>query len=193
MTPPPWRLTGRGLFALYAKSSAGRAGALVLVQYASSPVGPYDELMWLDLPARPWGNPVIRRIVVSQEASMTWGRRNWAIPKTLALFEWSTPNRVQVTAATGQLIAQLGFSESPWSVPGNLRWLPAPWRTLDQPALDGSGRVLTTPTGQGWLGLARLSRCDASGVSGLTADHQPLVAITVPEFTLLFPDGIQKP
>ncbi|MFD1729998.1 hypothetical protein ACFSC4_01010 [Deinococcus malanensis] len=97
------------------------------------------------------GNPVIRRIVVSQEASMTWGRRNWAIPKTLALFEWSTPNRVQVTAATGQLIAQLGFSESPWSVPGNLRWLPAPgarWTSLPWTAADAYSQL--RPVKAGW-------------------------------------------
>ncbi|ACO45641.2 acetoacetate decarboxylase family protein [Deinococcus deserti] len=193
MTPPPWRLTGRAFLAVYAPGGGARAGALMLVRYSTSPVGSYDELMWLDLPTRLLGHPVIRHIVVSQEASMTWGRHNWAIPKKLASFDWSTPGEVQVTAAPGQVIAHLSFSESPWNIPMNLRWIPAPWRTLAQPALNGPGQVLTTPAGHGWIGLARQHRCQASDLVPRPARHRPVLALAVPEFTLLFPRGHWTP
>lgn len=193
VTPPPWRLTGRAFLALYKPGGVARASALMLVRYATSPVGSYDELMWLDLPARPWGHPVIRHIVVSQEASMTWGRRNWAIPKKLATFDWNSPTGARVTAATGQFIAHLEFSESCWSIPMDLRWIPAPWRTLAQPDLNGHGQVLTTPAGHGWVGPARLHQCRAGGLDWHTARHRPLLALTIPEFTLDFPEGNWNP
>ncbi|MCD0165179.1 hypothetical protein IHN58_05875, partial [Deinococcus sp. 12RED42] len=82
---PPWTLRGAGLVAVF----AGR-GVLMLVRYASSPVGPYDELLWAEVRGSPVGRrPQVTRIVVSTEASVVWGRRNWGIPKELASFGWS--------------------------------------------------------------------------------------------------------
>ncbi|GGN31081.1 hypothetical protein GCM10010842_06710 [Deinococcus daejeonensis] len=44
VTGAPWNLSGRGVVAVY----GGReAGALMLVRYAQSGVGPYDELLWV--------------------------------------------------------------------------------------------------------------------------------------------------
>lgn len=99
---PPWTLRGRGWLALYRLRPA-QVGALLLVRYTSSPVGPYDELMWVEAPvATPVeGRPSIRRIVVSTAASVTWGRRNWAIPKAQAAFDWSVPGQVRVTDTGG--------------------------------------------------------------------------------------------
>ncbi|KAJ3323097.1 hypothetical protein HDU76_013725 [Blyttiomyces sp. JEL0837] len=75
-------------------------GALMIIQYSDSPVGPYDELILMDGPYQPRGrpspanNPLIpdRRlphIWVSSESSLRNGRKNWGIRKELADFQWS--------------------------------------------------------------------------------------------------------
>nr|WP_254606064.1 hypothetical protein [Deinococcus sp. JMULE3] len=74
-------MSGRGVVAVY---GGPEAGALMLVRYAQSGVGPYDELLWVSLS----GAPQVTRIVVSTQDSVEWGRRNWAIPKSRADFAW---------------------------------------------------------------------------------------------------------
>ena len=69
-------------------------GLVMLVQYSSSPAGPYDELLY----ALPCQHPTdgfevlatrnIPVIYVSSECSVTNGRLNWGVPKNLAQFHW---------------------------------------------------------------------------------------------------------
>ncbi|KAJ7512838.1 hypothetical protein B0H11DRAFT_2213395 [Mycena galericulata] len=118
--PAPWQLKGRSwLFTLSplrttnsfpagwsdayqadALSSGGEfTGGLGLVQvvsYTESPVGPYDELIYI--PGR-WkyanGTSAFRitRIYVSSRESTMNGRKNWNIPKQVANFEIHTTPR----------------------------------------------------------------------------------------------------
>ncbi|KAL0572109.1 hypothetical protein V5O48_009862 [Marasmius crinis-equi] len=66
-------------------------GALMLVRYASTPVGPYDELIYI--PGR-WAYASgrnglrITRLYVSTDASVFNGRTNWNIPKHRANFSF---------------------------------------------------------------------------------------------------------
>jgi hypothetical protein len=101
----PWSLRGQGHIFLYRFSQAflaqrelmpaslrdsfvGGVGALMLVNYTHSDCGPYRELLLIP------GNfciagvvrPSITQIVVSSEASVVNGRRNWGIPKYHADF-----------------------------------------------------------------------------------------------------------
>ncbi|KAL7270642.1 hypothetical protein RUND412_006644 [Rhizina undulata] len=78
----------------------GGFGTVQLVRYTETPVGPYDELMWC--PGR-FGVPGtsegfqgeeregmrITRIYVSNKGSVYNGRKNWNIPKTLAVFTFN--------------------------------------------------------------------------------------------------------
>ena len=69
-------------------------GLAMLVQYSSSPAGPYDELLY----ALPCRRPTmgfqlmatrrIPAIFVSTQASVVNGRLNWGVPKNLARFQW---------------------------------------------------------------------------------------------------------
>jgi len=73
----------------------GGPAGFMLVRYSSSPVGPYDELMYI--PGRYKGpNKAkgfqITRIYVSSEASTLNGRLNWNIGKHVARFVF-TPER----------------------------------------------------------------------------------------------------
>ena len=68
------------------------------VRYADTPVGPYHEV--LAIPAAlltPLPNGTVPFIAVDSEPSVAGGRDNWALPKTLARFEWPG-DRLEVAA-----------------------------------------------------------------------------------------------
>ncbi|PBK59780.1 hypothetical protein ARMSODRAFT_966594 [Armillaria solidipes] len=70
----------------------GGPGMIMVVSYTETPVGPYDEVMYV--PGR-WKyadgttGTRITRIYVSTAASMENGRRNWNIPKQVASFSFT--------------------------------------------------------------------------------------------------------
>ena len=186
---PPWTLRGQGWLALYHPRPT-RLGALLLVRYSASPVGPYDELMWVEAPvATPAaGRPSIRRIVVSTAASVTWGRHNWAIPKAQATFDWSVPGQVRVTGAGGEPYAHLAFRRAGPALPVNAAWLPRAWRTVAQPALDGRPEwLLTTIGGTAQAFAARLTVLHARGLEASLATRRPLLALGFAGVRLDFP------
>ncbi|KAH7338332.1 hypothetical protein B0J17DRAFT_662121 [Rhizoctonia solani] len=80
----------QGLQATY----QGGLGTIQLIRYHSSPVGPYDELLYVpgQMNYKVGDSSVsglsITRIYVSSFASVVNGRRNWNIPKRLARFEF---------------------------------------------------------------------------------------------------------
>lgn len=78
--PPPWHLTGAALALL------SRRGALLLVHYETSPVGPYDELAVATV--KPFG-PTVLRMLVSREASRDGGRHIWGFPKETTPLKWT--------------------------------------------------------------------------------------------------------
>jgi hypothetical protein len=196
--PPPWTLHGRAVIALYGKQADAALGtpalgALMLVRYADSPVGPYDELLWATAPnSSPIGpRPQVQQIVVSTQASVRWGRRNWGIPKGLARFEWQEEKQAQqvrVYAPEGQLLAHLAFRTRGSSLPVSTSPIPVQLRTLAQPALDGeAGWLLTTLSAIGKVRPARLTVLDAGGLYTPVTQLRPLLTLAVPEFQLIFP------
>ncbi|WP_337193107.1 hypothetical protein [Deinococcus xianganensis] len=184
MTGAPWNLSGRGVVAVY----GGReAGALMLVRYAQSGVGPYDELLWVSLS----GAPQVTRIVVSTQQSLVWGRRNWAIPKSRADFAWEgAPGREQVRVTQdGQLLAHLSVGAWGPSLPVTTAVVPAAWRTLIQPPLpeaEDRASLLTTVAASGWVRPARLSVISGD-VHPALLERRPLLTVAVPDFRMVFP------
>ncbi|MVN87851.1 hypothetical protein GO986_13905 [Deinococcus sp. HMF7620] len=189
MSPPPWRLRGQALVAVYGRPDPG---ALLLLRYAASPVGPYDEVMWVTLgapsPAGP--RPQVTRIAVSTPQSVTWGRANWGIPKTLARFEWQgTPERGQVRVwEDGQLLTHLAFQQFGPALPVSTGLVPAPRRTLAQPRLDGqAGWWLTQVNMTGRVRPARLSVIQGAALHPALETGRPLLTVALPTTHLLFP------
>lgn len=202
---PPWTLRGAGLVAVF-----GVRGVLMLVRYASSPVDPYDELLWAEVRGSPVGRrPQVTRIVVSTEASVVWGRRNWGIPKELASFgwsgsgldnwngDWAAGGQVRVTGAGGEMLAHLGFRAGGPRLPVWTGAVPGAWRTLAQPDLtpdpDAAGprgtplsTVLTTVQARGQVQAARLSAAQGAFHPALM-DSRPLLTLAAPEFRMVFP------
>ncbi|UBV43347.1 hypothetical protein LAJ19_03800 [Deinococcus taeanensis] len=189
MSPPPWVLGGRALVAVY---GGAQPGALMLVRYAYSPVGPYDELLWVALrPPSPAGvRPRVTDIVVSTQESVTWGRRNWGIPKTKAHFEWQgAPGKEQVRVTqAGQLVAHLAVRGGGPRLPVTTAVVPLAWRTLAQPALHGGEDWLLTPVSAGGsVRQARLSVISGDRFHPGLLERRPRVTLDVPAFRLVFP------
>ncbi|TFY73421.1 hypothetical protein EWM64_g10591, partial [Hericium alpestre] len=77
---------------------------IMIVRYKDSPVGPYDELIYIAgkfiCPHEPNSTALrIGSMYVSANASVWNGRRNWNIPKHLARFEW-TPSATDPNTQT---------------------------------------------------------------------------------------------
>ena len=60
----------------------------MLVDYISSPIGPYQELLFIPGQFGKKKFQSITRILVSSEASTDEGRKNWGLPKETASFRW---------------------------------------------------------------------------------------------------------
>ncbi len=113
IVPPPWKLKGDGLILLYRFTAQmlealnvltpemgefrGGIGALMLVDYEESAVGPYRELLLI--PGRFRRDGVrgwsISHIFVSTQPSIDSGRANWGIPKLHANFRRTQDGETQ--------------------------------------------------------------------------------------------------
>ena len=80
VAPAPWTLTGQAVAFL-----AAPATARLLVNYQTSPVGPYLEHALATLTLR---GPHVFQMSVTLEASKRGGREIWGFPKTLENLSW---------------------------------------------------------------------------------------------------------
>lgn len=129
IVPPPWKLKGDGMILLYRLSREmlpalrvpaemgefrGGIGALMLVDYAESDVGPYRELLFLPGRFRRDGTRgwSISHIYVSTQPSIDSGRANWGIPKEYAEFHRTHEGDVQgwSVSAGGQPILNIRYT-----------------------------------------------------------------------------------
>lgn len=167
--PPPWSLNGEGFiipFLAYKElvlnngfieekdkpNFLGGIGAVMLVNYESSDVGPYFELLFIPGDFKETlstnGNKKtkifkrITKIFVSSEISIQEGRLNWAIPKEFANFSWEKDkNRtsVNISNKSGKIFFKADFTK---------KFLPFPVTTKLYPISllqrSESGKLLNT-------------------------------------------------
>jgi hypothetical protein len=209
--PPPWRLRGSGWIFVFTfepwflrtggflppelegtDGFEGQLGAMMLVDYRQSPVGPYRELLFLAGRNLRWRQHrfSITRIYVSTEESAVNGRENWGIPKQTAEFEVIP----QKDGAQRVIVLRGGSAEVDLTVaPG--RGLPVPalsltappsWRTITQ--FRGGQPVETRISGRGVLRPAKL--LDFRSMPRLFPDVNQGKLVTgfrVEDFRLRFP------
>jgi len=108
--PAPWQLKGSGVVLVMRLSKSWKAryglsdykgliASLCLVNYHTSPVGPYYEILLIPGTLKnPKGKCLsISHIFVDSENSMKAGQKNWGIPKKIAKFDWQDDGKtVQV-------------------------------------------------------------------------------------------------
>lgn len=134
-------------------------GAMMLVDYANSPVGPYQELLFVPALMSFKGNGKsvsrfsVSKIYVSSQASVDNGINNWGIPKELAEFEKKVDSqRTTVRVKIGDVsIAEFELSNGSFSFPISTSIFPLKLAQL----LDGN-LLLTTSAAKGKGRLAKV-------------------------------------
>jgi len=208
--PAPWALAGSGYILLYRFTPEfvrekcflsealkgvfqGGFGSVMYVDYLSSDVGPYKELLFIpgvfDFSGRAYYS--ITRIYVSTRESVSGGRMNWGIPKEHASFETTRQTggleRVLVSADSG-VVAEFLFKSLPFSVLFTIAVIPPFLRTLAHPT--GGRILLTTPNARGTIAPARTLkvRVDES-LFPPVGQERHLATVRVPHFFMVFPQA----
>jgi hypothetical protein len=206
IAPAPWHLTGRGAVLLYhfphsfnarygfmeeyqQQGYKGWLGAVIVVDYTSSNVGPYQELIFIPGLFRLGGRWTfsISKIFVSTEDSVLNGQRNWGIPKELAKFN------VQQQAAGSQHFSvsknsttffEASLKTGGFSLPFRSRLLPL--TRITQQALQQL--LFTRIQVQGRTQFAKLQKVTANeDYFPPLQDLRPLLALSVTDFQMTFP------
>ena len=216
VAPPPWTLTGnaiilvahfpeafvraQGFLAPYQQRAyRGWVGTVMLVDYETSPVGPYQELLFIPGLFR-FGDKTsfsISKIYVSTSDSVWNGRQNWGIPKERADFSFvlnSDGSQTISVQCDGRSI--LSLRATPWGphFPITTKLLPG-FRVVQEPLTDkraapesADDLLLTRPSASGSARLASLSqlRVNPSLFPNLE-QVKPLGVLSVEKFRMTFP------
>ncbi|KAF8069017.1 hypothetical protein FPV67DRAFT_1490755 [Lyophyllum atratum] len=170
----------------------GGPGAIQILSYSESPVGPYDELIYV--PGR-WkckdgkAGARVTRIYVSTKESTENGRRNWNIPKQVADFSITTQGRTTTISVTRPDATSPCFHVTIKPVPV-LSYLPIPITTrplgqyvsLVQPPLPAGERPEEVATTQ-WAAFVPVIKGTVSlvsvtpGIAGKVGDGEGFPAI----------------
>lgn len=213
--PPPWQLTGRGYVITLSCSQefgaacardipglAGRArgglGALMFVDYATSNVGPYRELLLcpgvFDFDGR--RAAAVTHIWVSSMESVISGRHNWGLPKCLAYFDTQHDEHGQETCRIqlpDHAPLMLHFAQRGPRIPMGTGVLPRAWRTLEQP---WEGRYYRTCIrARARARLARITDQEIPSDSGFPdfSGQKPRIGLYADRFDLTFPHATSWP
>ncbi|HYX33855.1 MAG TPA: acetoacetate decarboxylase family protein [Oligoflexus sp.] len=202
----PWQLKGNGYMFLYnfPKNWASKAhfmpieqsgefqgglGTLMLVDYETSNVGPYRELLlipgkfcWLK-----FRNYAISRIWVSSQTSVVSGRANWGIPKQLADFHITAKagrrQSWEVQTPEGQMFFKADLSHSRLPLPIHTALVPFPLLQTWE-----GRRYLTKFKGYGLGHLAKLENLQINGdIFPDITPKKPLIGLRVDPFHIRFP------
>jgi hypothetical protein len=204
VAPAPWSLKGEGYMVFYKFKRAfmeqqgilppalqgkfdGFLGALMLVHYHASPVGPYRELLFI--PGKfqtPYGRLFsITHISVDSEASTQNGRANWGIPKKTHAFEVSShanTEHIRVLAPDTRPFFEATMQAGGPALPISTALVPL---SLYQ-VWEGQ-TFLTTPQGKGWAQWASMRdvRINADYFPDISA-KKPLFALKIKDFEMNF-------
>ena len=175
--PAPWTLTGDAYVFLLrlperlireqsflpdalAGRAEGKTAILMVVDYSSSNVGPYRELLYIPCRFRVGGRLYwsITRIYVSTWDSVKNGRDNWGIPKDRADFELTREGGIERVKVRkdGHVFADLSLKAQLFGLPASSMVVPEAMRTLVQ-VKDGQS-FFYAPSATSKARFARLIR-----------------------------------
>ena len=205
-SPPPWTLHGSGLVMLahFPESFVrqhgfladfqqvgyrGWLGTVMLVDYQTSGVGPYCELLFIPGLFRLGGKTTfsISKIYVSTTESVENGIENWGIPKEQANFSITTaPDgaKTYVVSQNGTAFFSVTARSFGPRFPVTTRLLPG-FRVMQQRRND---LLLTAPVAAGTGRLASLDELSVDSSRFPDIGRGWLLAtIAVTDFTMTFP------
>jgi len=209
--PPPWTLTGNGLIFIahfpepfvrehgflqpYQQTAyRGWIGTVILADYHTSNVGPYQELLFIPGLFR-FGQTTafsISKIYVSSQDSVANGRANWGIPKEQADFKFeagpSGQQRISVSRDGQPFFSVRAKAWGP-HLPITTRLLPG-FRVAQEPLppSNASQLLLTAPVASGKARLTTLTDLTVNTAYFPNLGQiKPLVALTIADFKMTFP------
>jgi Acetoacetate decarboxylase (ADC) len=205
VAPAPWTLTGNGIILLYRfprkwieengfladyqqDAFKGIVGSVMLVDYHSSPVGSYRELLFIPGYFKLGGKNTfsISKIYVSSQESVWNGINNWGIPKELANFTVEQPDkRTKLFSASlnDQSFFEATVKSGRFSFPFSSALFP-----LNITQRLGQDLLLTKPSAKGKAYFADIQdiKINASLFPDLSS-LKPLAALVVEDFEMKFP------
>ncbi len=210
ISPAPWSLNGNGIVLLYKfpasfieeygfledfqkRGYKAGIGAVIMMDYKSSGVGPYRELLFLPGLIQAEGSLgfTVSKIYVSTYDSARSGKRNWGIPKELADFKiekqpdgscnWKVKKE-------GNTFFEATVKQGKIPIPFTSRILP-----LTRIIQKGSKHLLLTkPAVSGKANFASLQKIYAEQDSFPPVQQlKPLATLTLQKFLMKFPVALQ--
>lgn len=209
-TQLPWHLSGEGYILNYwlspqlitlfqpfglAESKLGRLVQIMLVRYHSSPVGPYDELLFLDhafVGLKMHSH--IPKIYVSSQSSVDEGRYHWGIPKELAKFEWEhTAQQLscKITHDNETLSINLNLSDQKHVLAVSSNLVPSSFLKIKQH--DQHFVYQFSPSFQGHLSyISQATWTDTQNIFPDLSQALFLKGFYSTDFNLIFPESIKS-
>jgi hypothetical protein len=205
IAPAPWTLTGNGMILLYRFSKKwiekngfladyqqdsfrGFLGSVMLVDYHTSPVGPYRELLFIPGHFKMAGISTfsISKIYVSSQESVWNGIENWGIPKELANFAIEQPNersKIFRASLNDQPFFEATVKRGRFSFPFSSSLFP-----LNITQRLGQDLLLTKPSAKGKAYFADIKNVKVNSVFFPDLNSlSPLTALVVENFEMTFP------
>lgn len=206
--PAPWFLTGSGVVLLY-RFPAGfnsdygfmetyqqegllsGVGAVMLMDYRTSDVGPYQELLYIPALFKLGGKLSfsISKIYVSTEESVWNGRRNWGIPKDLARFSirrQADGSQTWEVAGEDGVLFEAAIKPFGPPFPFWTKLLPV-FRIVQESPV---GLLLTRPVANGKAKLASLEGIRTNPCGFPPVDNlEPFMVCSLSEFEMIFPQA----
>ncbi|MES2795547.1 MAG: acetoacetate decarboxylase family protein [Bacteroidota bacterium] len=214
VAPAPWALTGEAFVLVYQFPKdfvnkngflaeyqignwSGGLGTVMCVNYESSNVGPYFELLFIpgtiNLKKMNFEKVKsgfsISKIYVSTQDSVINGINNWGIPKELADFEWNKidKNRTEIKVAlNGIAFFSAIFKNKCFGFPINTSFIPL--KIIQK--IDTT-IFLTKPKAKGKVSFVKIEnlQIDANFFPKIS-DIRPILASKISNFKMIFPEAI---
>lgn len=205
--PAPWQLSGDGFIvnfwmpeklddtATFTPDTlkgrrSGHLATMMFVNYHTSDVGPYQELLFIpgQFSFKGKKRRSITKIYVNTWESVVNGNINWGIPKEQADFKVEALKGVTTVqlSQSGNVFAEFKFKEMGFNMPVNTRLVPESMRTLAQ---HREGKTfLYTPSSKGHVKLGALisANFDQHYFPDLS-QATVLGAVRVTDFEMVFP------
>ncbi len=203
----PWNLKGYGYILIYKfkkewimesphiddevkQNFKGGFGSIMLVNYKSSNVGPYKELLFIpsSFSIKNKKKKRISKIYVSTQESVENGKRNWAIPKEFANFKFIKTDRNSeniIVSKNNIDFFNINLQSSSLMFPVNTNLMPFP---LAQRYNDKI--YFTKFNGKGWGRFTKIKNISVNSDYFPSFASKPLIAIKIQPFNINFPKPI---
>lgn len=204
--PPPWKLKGNGYIFIYhfpksfvekhgflADYQASRfngdfVGTIMLVDYETSEVGPYRELLFVPGRLKFDKKKIfsISKIYVSSQDSIDNGRKNWGIPKELADFNITKPNEQETifdVSVSGKTFFKVRLKNGSFKFPITTKFFP-----LKLAQKQNTDLYITNSPAKGSATFAKLVSAEVdSAFFPDISQLKPLSVLSVSNFEMIFP------